>query len=181
MTIIDLENNFFIVKFLLDDDLKHVLIRAPWQVAGQYVTTKRLDVLEKISNVIGLTIKVDSHTMSPSRGNLLGYELNISEPLTPCIEMEGPTYRVVYEGIQVICFKCGHYGHERDNFPLNEKAKALASEAAELESMKDVTVPDNRSVEIENLEATCTKQVVGVDVCACTNATKESSLDLHTQ
>ncbi|KAB5519967.1 hypothetical protein DKX38_024286 [Salix brachista] len=183
MTLFDLENNFFIVKFLLDDDMKYVLIGAPWQDARQYVTAERwklsfnpkeekithmtawvringlnveffrFDVFEKIGNLIGLTVKVDSHTMSPSRGNFLEYVSSLI-PLTPCIEVEGPTYRVVYEGIQIICFECGHYGHGRDNFPLNEKA-------AELESMKDVTVPDNRSVEIENLEATHTKQVVG--------------------
>ncbi|KAJ6750259.1 hypothetical protein OIU85_000857 [Salix viminalis] len=142
------------------------------------------DVFEKIGNLIGLIVKFDSYTMSPLKGKFarICVELDISEPLTPCIEVEGPTtYRVVYEGIQVICFECGHYGYGRDNFPLNEKAKALASEAAESESMKDVTIPDNRSVEIENLEATRTKQVVGVAVCAGTTAIKESPPDLHRQ
>ncbi|KAB5531982.1 hypothetical protein DKX38_018652 [Salix brachista] len=96
MTLIDLENNFFIVKFLLDEDMKYVLIGGPW--------------------------------------------------------------------VQVICFECGHYGYGRDNCPLNGKAKAQASEATKLESMKDVTPPDNRAVEIENMEGTRTKQVVGVTV-----------------
>ena len=86
---------------------------------------------------------------------------------------------MVYEGIQVICFECGYYGHGRDNFPLNEKPRALAIEVTESESMNDVTVPDNINVEIENLEATRTKQVVGVVVCAGTDATKESPPDLH--
>ncbi|KAJ6387308.1 hypothetical protein OIU78_017096 [Salix suchowensis] len=39
ITFIDLENNFLIVKFLLDEDMKYVLIGGPWQVVGQYVTT----------------------------------------------------------------------------------------------------------------------------------------------
>ncbi|KAJ6418583.1 hypothetical protein OIU84_001863 [Salix udensis] len=39
ITLIDLENNFLIVKFLLDEDMKYVLIGGPWQVVGQYVTT----------------------------------------------------------------------------------------------------------------------------------------------
>ncbi|KAB5560806.1 hypothetical protein DKX38_005763 [Salix brachista] len=143
MTLIDLENNFFIVKFLLEEVMKHVLTGGPWQVVGQYVTTQRwkpgfdpkeekithmtawvringlnveffrFDVLEKIGNLIGLTVKVDPHTMSQSRGKFarICVELDISKPLTPFIEVEGRTYGVVYEGIQVICFECGHYGH----------------------------------------------------------------------
>uniref|UniRef100_A0A6N2KF13 DUF4283 domain-containing protein n=1 Tax=Salix viminalis TaxID=40686 RepID=A0A6N2KF13_SALVM len=41
ITLIDLENNFFIVKFLLDEDMEYVLTGGPWQIVGQYVTTQR--------------------------------------------------------------------------------------------------------------------------------------------
>ncbi|KAJ6375865.1 hypothetical protein OIU77_000767 [Salix suchowensis] len=122
ITFIDLENNFLIVKFLLDEDMKYVLIGGPWQ----------FDVLEKINNLIGLTVKVDSHTISQSRRKFaqICVELNISKPLTLFIEVEGRTHGVVYEEIQVICFECRHYGHGRDNCPLNGKVKAQASEVA---------------------------------------------------
>ncbi|KAB5524822.1 hypothetical protein DKX38_022571 [Salix brachista] len=143
MTLIDLENNFFIVKFLLEEDMEYVLTGGLWQVVGQYVTTQRFDVLEKIGKLIGLTVKVDPHTMSQSRGKFarICVELDISKPLTLFIEVEGLTYWVVYEGIQT-------------------------SEATEVESMKDVTGLDKRVVEIENLEATRTEQVLGVAVSA---------------
>lgn len=35
MSLIDLENNYFIVKFLLEEDMKYVLTGGPWQIAGQ--------------------------------------------------------------------------------------------------------------------------------------------------
>ncbi|KAF9664955.1 hypothetical protein SADUNF_Sadunf16G0072200 [Salix dunnii] len=64
-------------------------------------------VLEKINNLIGLIVKVDSHTMSQSKGKVarICVELDISKPLTLFIEVEGRTYEVVYKGIQVICFE----------------------------------------------------------------------------
>uniref|UniRef100_A0A6N2LX26 DUF4283 domain-containing protein n=1 Tax=Salix viminalis TaxID=40686 RepID=A0A6N2LX26_SALVM len=106
MTLIDLENNFFIVKFLLEEDMEYVLTGGLWQ-------------------------------------------LDISKPLTPFIEVEGRTYRVV--------------------------------EAAEAESMKDVTGLDKRVVEIEILEATRTEQVLGVAVSVGTNAVEENTPNLHRQ
>ncbi|KAB5552768.1 hypothetical protein DKX38_010079 [Salix brachista] len=205
MTLIDLENNFFIVKFLLDEDMKYVLTGGPWQIVGQYVTTQRwkpgfdlnkekithmtawvringlnveffrCDVVEKIGNLIGLTVKVDSHTMSQARGKFtrICVELDISKPLIPFIVVQGRTYGVVYEGLQVICFECGYYGHGRDNCPLNGKVKAQASEATEHS-------PNNKAVDIENLVGTRTEQVVGVAVSAVSKTTEESP-NLHGQ
>ncbi|KAJ6329689.1 hypothetical protein OIU77_011210 [Salix suchowensis] len=158
MTLIDLENNFFIVKFLLDEDMEYVLTRGPWQIVGQYVTTQRFDVLEKIGNLIGHTVKVDSHTMSQARGKFarICVELDISKPLTPFIN------------------------HGRDNCPLNEKVKAEASEATEPESMIDVHSSNNKVVDIENLVGTRTEQVVGVAVSAGSKTTEECP-NLHGQ
>ncbi|KAJ6684536.1 hypothetical protein OIU79_014813 [Salix purpurea] len=164
MTLIDLENNFFIVKFLLEEDMK-------------------FDVLEKIGNLIGLTVKVDPCTMSQSRGKFarICVELDIFKPLTLFIEVEGRTYGVVYKGIQMMCFKCGHYGHGRDNCPLEENAKIQASEAAEAEIMKNVTGLDKSAVEIENFEATRTDQMFGAAVNAGINAIEENLPNLHGQ
>lgn len=210
MTLIDLENNFFIVKFLLDEDMKYVLTGGPWQIAGQYVTTQRwkpgfdpkeekithmtawvringlnveffrFDVLERIGNLIGNTVKVDSHTMSQSRGKFarICIELDISKPLTPFIEVEGRTYGVVYEGIHLICFECGCYGHGRDNCPLILKAKARANRADDAENLKDLNAQDNRAAETIILENNPTKKVVGAAVCDPTNVTAKNSSNL---
>lgn len=60
----------------------------------------KVDVMEKIGNLIGNTLKVDPHTMSQARGKFTRVcELDLSKPLTPFIKVEGRTYGVVYEGI----------------------------------------------------------------------------------
>ncbi|KAF9685155.1 hypothetical protein SADUNF_Sadunf03G0025000 [Salix dunnii] len=170
MTLIDLENNFFYCE---------VLAGRRHEVCSYW----RFDVLEKIENLIGITVKVDPHTMSQSRGKFarICVELDISKPLTPFIEVEGRTYGVVYEGIQVICFECGHYGHGRDNCPLKENAKTQASEAVEAETMKNATGLDKSAVEIENLRATRTDQVLGDAVNTDNNVIEENSPSLHGQ
>ncbi|XP_034214774.1 uncharacterized protein LOC117627015 [Prunus dulcis] len=148
MSLIDLENNYFIVKFLLEEDMQYVLIGGPWQIAGQYLVTQqwkpgfnpkeervthmtawvrviglnveyfRPDVMGKIGNLIGHTVKVDALTMSQARG------------------------------IKLVCFECGCYGHGRDNCPVILKAKAQAAEA---EIAKDMEV--NTPTKEDDLDA----------------------------
>ncbi|CAL9018615.1 unnamed protein product [Prunus brigantina] len=134
MSLIDLENNYFIVKFLYEEDMRYMLTSGPWQIAGQYIVTQkwkpgfnakeekithmtawvringlnveyfRVDVIEKIGNLVGATIKVDAHTLSQARGKYarICVELDLAKPLTPFIEIEGRTYGVVYEGINLV-------------------------------------------------------------------------------
>ncbi|KAJ6396225.1 hypothetical protein OIU77_021288 [Salix suchowensis] len=127
MTLIDLENNFFIVKFLLEEDMKHVLTGGPWQVVGQYVTTQR---------------------WKP------GFDP----------KEEKITHMTAW-----------------DNCPLKENAKIQASEAAEAETMKNVTGLDKSTVEIENLEATQTDQMPRAAVNAGINVIEENPPNLHGQ
>lgn len=76
----------------------------------------RNNVMTKIGNLIGTTVKVDEHTMGQAQGKFarLCVELDLSKPLIPFIELEGRTYGVVYEEIQLVCFECGCFGHGRD-------------------------------------------------------------------
>ncbi|CAL8115939.1 unnamed protein product [Prunus armeniaca] len=186
MSLIDLENNYFIVKFLLEEDMQYVLTSGPWQIAGQYLVTQqwkpgfnpkeecvthmtawvringlnveyfRPDVMGKIGNLIGHTVKVDALTMSQARGKFarICVELDLSKPLVPFIEVEGRSYDVVYEGIKLVCFECGYYGHGRDNCPVILKAKA---QAAETENAKDMEV--NTPAKEDDLEAFSPKKV----------------------
>ncbi|CAL2228539.1 unnamed protein product [Prunus armeniaca] len=134
MSLIDLENNYFIVKFLYEEDMRYVLTGGSWQIAGQYIVTQKwkpgfnakeekithmtawvringlnveyfcANVMEKIGNLVGATVKVDAHTLSQARGKFaqICVELDLAKPLTPFIEIEGRTYGVVYEGINLV-------------------------------------------------------------------------------
>lgn len=179
MSLIDLENNYFIVKFLYEEDMKYVLTGGPWQIAGQYIVTQkwkpgfdakeekvshmtawvringlnmeyfRTDIMGKIGNLIGTTVKVDAYTMSQARGKFarICVELDLAKPLTPFIEVEGRRYGVVYEGINLVCFECGCYGHGRDTCPIILKAKQHMSESVNTEKQQ---VPE--SVNTEGME-----------------------------
>ncbi|CAL2255077.1 unnamed protein product [Prunus armeniaca] len=171
MSLIDLENNYFIVKFLYEEDMRYVLTGGPWQIAGQYIVTQkwkpgfnakeerithmtawvqinglnveyfRADVMEKIGNLVGATVKVDAHTLSQARGKFarICVELDLAKPLTPFIEIEGRTYEVVYEGINLVCFECGCYGHGRDTCPIILQAKQQVPESDNADCMKDIS------------------------------------------
>lgn len=41
MSLIDLENNYYVVKFLLAEDMNYVLTGDPWQIDGQYLVTQK--------------------------------------------------------------------------------------------------------------------------------------------
>ncbi|CAL2276141.1 unnamed protein product [Prunus armeniaca] len=116
MSLIDLENNYFIVKFLYEEDMRYkwkpgfnakkekITHMTAWvQINGLNVEYFRADVMEKIGNLVGATVKVDAHTLSQARGKFarICVELDLAKPLTPFIEIEGRTYRVVYEGINL--------------------------------------------------------------------------------
>ncbi|BFG40981.1 hypothetical protein CerSpe_272550 [Prunus speciosa] len=148
MSLIDLENNYYIVKFLYEEDMRYVLTGGPWQIAGQYIVTQkwkpgfnakeekithmtawiringlnveyfRADVMEKIGNLVGATVKVDAHTLSQARGH---------------------TYGVVYEGINLVCFECGCFGHGRDTCPIILQAKQQVPESDNADGMEDIS------------------------------------------
>ncbi|XP_021800399.1 uncharacterized protein LOC110744720, partial [Prunus avium] len=182
MSLVDLENNDFIVKFLLEEDKRYVLTGGPWQIAGQYIVTQnwkpgfnakeervthmtawvringlnveffRTDVMTKIGNLIGTTVKVDAHTMGQARGKFarLCIELDLSKPLIPFIEVEGRTYGVVYEGIQLVCFECGCFGHGRDSCPVIMEAKQKqAAEEEAFENMEGTPPAPNEDVVVD--------------------------------
>ncbi|XP_057745166.1 uncharacterized protein LOC130963034 [Arachis stenosperma] len=147
--VIDLGNDFFIVKFYSQEDLDFALIGGPWRIFDHYLTISfwktnfnpmeasieytvawvRLpglmieyyekSMLERIGNIIGRTIKVDSNTADICRGKFarLCVELDLPAPWFHIIPLMGVKYVVEYEGIHNICFSCGMVGHEKTNYP----------------------------------------------------------------
>lgn len=95
---IDLENDFFLVKFKTEDDAQYALTQGPWSILGHYLTvqqwsprfdcsTETIDsgvawirlpgmplhyyhkrILRMLGQVIGKVIKIDYNTESGSRG-----------------------------------------------------------------------------------------------------------------
>lgn len=142
-SVIDLENNYFLIRFRSAGDAVDALTRGPWLIMGHYLTVQpwtpsfdflntALDrvtvwirlpglavhlydkkVLQKLGQLVGTVIKIDSNTASSTRGRFarIAVSITIDKPLVSQFELEGKVQKVEYEGLPVICFTCGRYGH----------------------------------------------------------------------
>ena len=66
---------------------------------------------------MGNVIKIDSNIASSSRGRFarLAVSISLTRPLVSQFELDGKIQKVEYEGLIVICYKCGCYGHSSSN------------------------------------------------------------------
>ncbi|XP_057426097.1 uncharacterized protein LOC130719490 [Lotus japonicus] len=66
-----------------------------------------------VASAVGKAIRVDSNTLRAERGKFarICVELDLSRPVIGKVCIEGFWYRIEYEGLHVICTKCGCYGH----------------------------------------------------------------------
>lgn len=69
--------------------------------------------LQKLGQLVGTVIKIDSNTASSTRGRFarIAVSIILDKPLVSQFELEGKVQKVEYEGLPVICFTCGRYGH----------------------------------------------------------------------
>lgn len=75
------------------------------------------DILLRVGNSIGRAIKVDNTTSLTSRGKFarVCVELDVTKPLLAKFDIEESVYPIEYEGIHLVCFKCGIYAHRQDH------------------------------------------------------------------
>lgn len=82
--------------------------------------------MRKIGRTLGTVVKINKLTLAQSRGNFgrLCIEIDLQKPLLPYVEVEDDVYSVVYEGISMICFDCGCFGHAKANCPHQKHSPA---------------------------------------------------------
>lgn len=160
MEMIDIPNNFYVVRFSDDKDLNYALEEGPWMVAGHYLICQRWkpefdayeddvgkqavwvriprlpieyyekDLLWEAGYEIGKTLKVEEHTLNEKKGNMdmfltergqfarLCVEVDLRKTLVPKVRIRKKEYPVEYEGLPLICFECGRFGHRKEQCPL---------------------------------------------------------------
>lgn len=79
---------------------------------------------------MGKSLKIDVHTIKENhnggelnitkRGRFgrISVEINLEKKLVPRIKIRNKIYKIEYEGLNLICFNCGRYGHHKDNCPM---------------------------------------------------------------
>ncbi|XP_031124258.1 uncharacterized protein LOC116026974 [Ipomoea triloba] len=75
--------------------------------------------MRKIGNKLGKIIRVDHTTSLVSRGKFarVCMEVDITQPLISRFTLEEKVWPVAYEGMHLVCFSCGLYGHRQDCCP----------------------------------------------------------------
>lgn len=102
--------------------------------------------LWEVGNIIGRTLRVDIHTIKePTGTNGLGetargkfaricVEVNLKMTLVPVVRVRKSLYKVEYEGLPLICFGCGKYGHHQEAYPDRVSSRSDRSVPAESRS-----------------------------------------------
>ncbi|RYR27986.1 hypothetical protein Ahy_B01g052070 isoform A [Arachis hypogaea] len=72
--------------------------------------------LWQVGSAIGTMLKIDRATSIHSRGRFarIYVEIDLTKKLVPRISVLGSTLNIEYEGLHLICFQCGKYGHRSD-------------------------------------------------------------------
>ncbi|CAL9017993.1 unnamed protein product [Prunus brigantina] len=123
--LIDLENGFFIVRFVLEEDMKAILCGGPWvRIIGLHVEWFRPEAMLRIGDLLGTTFKVNSNTVAQVRGKYarVCVEIDLTQPLKAFVQVEDNWFGLEYEGIHLVCFACGCYGHNKNVCPSVIKA-----------------------------------------------------------
>ncbi|XP_019160127.1 PREDICTED: uncharacterized protein LOC109156749 [Ipomoea nil] len=89
--------------------------------------------LRKLGNKVGRTIRVDQATSQVSRGMFarICVEVDITKPLISKFKYEEKVRFVAYEGIHMICFSCGIYGHAADGCPSKTRTSPAGAAASD--------------------------------------------------
>ncbi|MBA0676619.1 hypothetical protein Goari_018087 [Gossypium aridum] len=94
--VIDIENDYFLVKFSMNQDYNKALTEGHWVVYGNY-----------------LTVQPWSQDFSTKER----HPSKIVHPLKAFVGINGVPYCIKYEGFSSICYKCSCYGHYQEKCP----------------------------------------------------------------
>ncbi|XP_021838157.2 uncharacterized protein [Spinacia oleracea] len=75
-----------------------------------------INFLNRIGSKIGKVLRVDRSTAQADRGKFtrLSIEIDLTKPLLSKFWLNGKIWKIQYEGIRMICFKCGTMGHNEE-------------------------------------------------------------------
>ncbi|KAH9665772.1 hypothetical protein KPL70_020428 [Citrus sinensis] len=111
--VIDLENNYFLIRFKSNEDMEFVLTQGPWTLMGHYL------IVQPWSPQFDSSKEEYYNTESATRGKFarIAVEVSLSKPLISQFLLDGKVQKVEYENLPFICFSCGKYGHYYEACP----------------------------------------------------------------
>ena len=108
-------------------------------------------VLWKIKNHIRRTLKIDKTTAIGTQGNYewICVEVDLTKLLLSKFKLRRRIQQITYEGLHLICFQCGQYGHKKENCLYGEMHRETSHESTAMD---------------QSLRETVTNRGVGIDV-----------------
>ncbi|KAH1097490.1 hypothetical protein J1N35_014411 [Gossypium stocksii] len=108
-----IENGYYLIQFKSRVDYDLALTQGPWIVFGLLGFLYKRKILEEIWNLVDQVVKLDFKTESGARGQFarMAVSLDLEKPLTSQVSINGRMERVEFEGLPMVCFACGKYGH----------------------------------------------------------------------
>lgn len=104
------------------------------------------EFLVKIGKQIGRPVKVDTTTSLVSIGKFarICIEVDLSKPLLSKFTLEDEVLPVVYEGIHMVCFSCGIYGHKQGQCGIEQGETTNVEDASNTNNGQNMQQQDNR-------------------------------------
>lgn len=95
--------------------------------------------LSKIGSKIGKILRIDQTTAQAVRGQFtrISVEIDLTKPLLAKFWLKGRIWRIQYEGLHMICFKCGCWGHNSSDCPTNVMVAAAMEQPPQGHEMED--------------------------------------------
>ncbi|OMO53937.1 reverse transcriptase [Corchorus capsularis] len=111
-------------------------IRLP-QLPLEYYTNM---AIRRIASKVGRVIRLDKTAESVVRGGFarVCVELDLSVPLRSSVDIGTMVQAIEYEGLHLICFSCGQFGHRRDACSMTS-GKSTTNAASSVPSHSDQT------------------------------------------
>ncbi|XP_058760412.1 uncharacterized protein LOC131633741 [Vicia villosa] len=101
---------------------------AVWiRIAGLPIEYYDPKFLHFVGDRVGKTIKVDKNTLQQERGKYarICVEVNITKTLLAMFTIKGRRYKIEYEGLHLLCLKCGKFGHYKEGCQSTIKGKEV--------------------------------------------------------
>ncbi|RDX64978.1 hypothetical protein CR513_56402, partial [Mucuna pruriens] len=104
--IIDMLKNYYTMIFSSKDDHKHALFEDLRMIADHYLLLYNEHFLWRVWPKLGMMLKVNARFY---------VKVHFSKKLVPYIMVRGAKLNLKNKRLHEFCFRCGHYGHKKEN------------------------------------------------------------------
>lgn len=106
---------------------------------------------------MGKLLKIDINTVQQERGRYARtcVEIDLKKPLKTYIRFKKKVCRFEYEALNMICFSCGRFGHNKEGCKYKNSAEVNVNEQESSETAPEPAVPPPPNRNLSTLALGC--------------------------